>query len=149
LKGHHRDGGRTKDKSSKHDRSSVAAVALDKNRSEQGGKSPTQDETHSIRETLRMKPPPPRRLAVTRVVPIAPHRFMLAVARLKSRRASSWRCGRESAAARWPCGCGPSIVNLMLVPGYYDVALRDFGLSVGALALGQLSQQYDRRRMFA
>jgi len=36
------------------------------------------------------------------------------------------------------------IVNLLMLPGYYDVALRDFGLSLGALALGRLSSQYDR-----
>lgn len=37
------------------------------------------------------------------------------------------------------------IVNLLLIPGYYDVALRDFGLFLGALALGRLSQQFDNR----
>jgi uncharacterized membrane protein HdeD (DUF308 family) len=31
------------------------------------------------------------------------------------------------------------ILNLLLVPGYFDVALRDFGLSLGALALARLS----------
>ena len=31
------------------------------------------------------------------------------------------------------------IVNLLLYPGYYDIALRDFGLSLGALALARLS----------
>jgi hypothetical protein len=31
------------------------------------------------------------------------------------------------------------IVNLLTVPGFYDVALRDFGLLVGALALGRLA----------
>jgi len=35
------------------------------------------------------------------------------------------------------------IVNLLLVPGYFDVALRDFGLALGALALARLSQSYD------
>ncbi len=35
------------------------------------------------------------------------------------------------------------IVNLMLVGGFYDVALRDFGLFLGALALGRLSRTYD------
>ena len=35
------------------------------------------------------------------------------------------------------------IVNLMLVPGFYDVALRDFGLSLGALALARLSQEFE------
>jgi len=32
------------------------------------------------------------------------------------------------------------IVNLLLIPGYFDVALRDFGLLLGALALGRLSE---------
>jgi len=35
------------------------------------------------------------------------------------------------------------IVNLLLVPGYFDVALRDLGLALGALALGRLSQIFD------
>ena len=34
------------------------------------------------------------------------------------------------------------IINLLLIPGYFDVALRDFGLSLGALALGRLSVEY-------
>src|SRR6266571_1745639 len=34
------------------------------------------------------------------------------------------------------------IINLFLIPGYFDIALRDFGLLLGALALGQLSQQF-------
>src|ERR1051325_9390193 len=32
------------------------------------------------------------------------------------------------------------ILNLLSIPGYYDVALRDLGLLLGALALGRLSQ---------
>jgi hypothetical protein len=36
------------------------------------------------------------------------------------------------------------IVNLLLIPGYFDVALRDFGLSLGALALARLSHEFDR-----
>jgi hypothetical protein len=37
------------------------------------------------------------------------------------------------------------IVNLVvLLGGYYDVALRDFGLLLGALALGRLSHAYAR-----
>ncbi|HMG04989.1 MAG TPA: hypothetical protein VK581_05975 [Chthoniobacterales bacterium] len=31
------------------------------------------------------------------------------------------------------------IVNLLMIPGYFDVALRDLGLCLGALALGKLS----------
>ena len=36
------------------------------------------------------------------------------------------------------------VVNLLLIPGYYDIALRDFGLALGALALARLSQKFDR-----
>ena len=35
------------------------------------------------------------------------------------------------------------IVNLLLIPGYFDVALRDFGLALGALALARLSAKFD------
>ena len=35
------------------------------------------------------------------------------------------------------------IVNLLMIPGYFDVALRDLGLSLGALALARLSAEYD------
>ena len=36
------------------------------------------------------------------------------------------------------------VVNLLMIPSYYDVALRDFGLALGALALARLSQEFDR-----
>ena len=36
------------------------------------------------------------------------------------------------------------IINLSLIPGYFDVALRDFGLLLAALALARLSQQFSR-----
>jgi hypothetical protein len=35
------------------------------------------------------------------------------------------------------------IVNLLLLHNFYDIALRDFGLSLGALALGRLSQAFN------
>ncbi|PYL48487.1 MAG: hypothetical protein DMF32_09190 [Verrucomicrobia bacterium] len=34
------------------------------------------------------------------------------------------------------------IINLLLIPGYFDIALRDFGLFLAVLALARLSQQY-------
>lgn len=34
------------------------------------------------------------------------------------------------------------VVNLLMIPGYYDVALRDFGLALGAFALGRLASEY-------
>jgi hypothetical protein len=36
-------------------------------------------------------------------------------------------------------------VNLFLVPGFYDIALRDFGLSLGALALARLSRDFNSK----
>ena len=39
---------------------------------------------------------------------------------------------------------GGIIFNLLTYSGYYDIALRDFGLLVGALALWRLSVEYDR-----
>jgi hypothetical protein len=36
------------------------------------------------------------------------------------------------------------IANLLLIPGYFDIALRDLGLFLGALALARLSQQFAR-----
>lgn len=44
--------------------------------------------------------------------------------------------------AAWLAGI---IVNLLTVPGFYDVALRDFGLLVGAVALARLAAKYSRR----
>jgi hypothetical protein len=43
--------------------------------------------------------------------------------------------------AAWLLGI---IVNLLLVGGYLDVALRDLGLMLGALALARLSTIYDK-----
>lgn len=42
--------------------------------------------------------------------------------------------------AAWLAGI---IINLLSYPGFYDVALRDFGLLLGALALGRLAYVYD------
>jgi hypothetical protein len=43
--------------------------------------------------------------------------------------------------AAWLLGI---IVNLLLIPGFYDVALRDFGLFIAAVALGRLATEFDR-----
>jgi len=42
--------------------------------------------------------------------------------------------------AAWLAGI---IINLLLIPGFYDIALRDVGLCIGALALGRLAAIYD------
>ncbi len=41
--------------------------------------------------------------------------------------------------AAWLAGI---IVNLLSIPGYYDIALRDFGLLVAAVALARLAVRY-------
>ena len=41
--------------------------------------------------------------------------------------------------AAWLAGI---ILNLLTIPGFYDVALRDFGLLVAALALSRLAVKY-------
>ncbi|MFJ4428571.1 hypothetical protein [Streptomyces bobili] len=41
--------------------------------------------------------------------------------------------------AGWLAGI---IVNLLTIPGHYDIALRDFGLLLGAVALARLAQRY-------
>jgi uncharacterized membrane protein YphA (DoxX/SURF4 family) len=38
---------------------------------------------------------------------------------------------------------GGIIVNLLTYSGYYDIALRDFGLLLGALTLARLASRYD------
>ena len=38
---------------------------------------------------------------------------------------------------------GGIIINLLTYSGYYDIALRDFGLMLGALTLGRLASRYD------
>jgi uncharacterized membrane protein YphA (DoxX/SURF4 family) len=38
---------------------------------------------------------------------------------------------------------GGIVVNLLTHSGYYDIALRDFGLMLGALTLGRLASVYD------
>jgi hypothetical protein len=48
--------------------------------------------------------------------------------------------------AGWLAGI---IVDLLLIPGYYDIALRDFGLLLAALTLFRLASAYDRRPLLS
>jgi hypothetical protein len=45
--------------------------------------------------------------------------------------------------AGWLAGI---IVNLLTIPGHYDIALRDFGLLLGAVALARLAKRYHRKQ---
>jgi len=81
--------------------------------------------------------------SIARVLPVSTHNFMLAAGTIEVIAgllvAIKPRIGAYVVAA-WLCGI---IVNLLLVPSFFDIALRDFGLALGALALGRLSEQYD------
>ena len=82
--------------------------------------------------------------AVARVLPVTAHTFMLAVGVVEVVAgllvAFLPRVGGY-VVMLWLWGI---IVNLLLARGYYDIALRDFGLSLGALALARLSQEFRR-----
>ena len=56
----------------------------------------------------------------------------------RSSPASSSRSSRATARTSSPAWLAGIIVNLVTASGYYDIALRDFGLLLGALALGRL-----------
>ena len=79
---------------------------------------------------------------VTQILPVTARTFMLAVGVIEVIAgllvAARPQVGAYVVAA-WLWGI---IVNLLLVPGYYDIALRDFGLSLGALALARLSREF-------
>jgi hypothetical protein len=81
---------------------------------------------------------------VTPIIPISGHVFMVLVGVIEVAAgvlvAVRPRIGAYIVVL-WLWGI---IVNLLLVSGFYDIALRDFGLSLGALALARLSQEFKR-----
>jgi len=80
---------------------------------------------------------------VARTLPISAHQFMLLVGIVEIVAAVVVALrplyGAYLVAAWLFC----IIVNLLLSLGNYDIALRDFGLLLAALALGKLSVDYD------
>jgi len=82
---------------------------------------------------------------IASLLPVAGHTFMLIVGAIEIVAAILVavrpRFGGYVVAA-WLWGI---IVNLLLIPGYYDIALRDFGLSLGALALAALAERFERQ----
>ena len=79
---------------------------------------------------------------VTKILPFSDHTFMLAVGVVEIIAgilvAVRPRIGAY-VVALWLWGI---IANLLLAANFYDIALRDFGLSLGALALARLSQEF-------
>jgi hypothetical protein len=80
--------------------------------------------------------------SIERQLPVSGHTFMLFVGVVEMAAAvlvaTRPRIGAYVVAA-WLLGI---IANLLLIPGYFDVALRDFGLALGALALARLSEEF-------
>lgn len=80
---------------------------------------------------------------VAQLLPINAHTLMLAVGVVEIIAgllvAFKPRIGAYVVSA-WLMGI---VINLVTYPGYFDIALRDFGLALGALALGRLSRIYD------
>lgn len=79
---------------------------------------------------------------VTRMLGVSAHTCMLGVGVIEvvagllvatAPRIGAWLVGI------WFCGI---VVNLLTIPGYFDIALRDFGLALGAFALARLSAEY-------
>jgi uncharacterized membrane protein YphA (DoxX/SURF4 family) len=80
---------------------------------------------------------------INRLMPGTGHSFMLFVGIVEITAglvvALKPRYGAYLVAA-WLAGI---VVNLLTYSGYYDIALRDFGLLLGALTLGRLAMKYD------
>ena len=79
---------------------------------------------------------------VARMLPIDGHTFMLGVGIVEvlagaivavMPRIGGWIVGF------WLCGI---ILNLLSIPAYFDIALRDLALALGAFALARLSAEY-------
>jgi uncharacterized membrane protein YphA (DoxX/SURF4 family) len=83
--------------------------------------------------------------AIARLLPVPAHTFMYVVGVVEivagllvaiRPRVFAWL------VAAWLLAI---IANLAILGGYWDIVLRDFGLTLGAIALARLSQVWDRR----
>jgi hypothetical protein len=80
---------------------------------------------------------------VTRVLGIAPHTFMQAAGVIEIVAGIGIALKPKIfgyVVSAWLLGI---VMNLLMTGQYFDIALRDFGLSLGALALARLSTRYD------
>jgi hypothetical protein len=80
----------------------------------------------------------------TKMLPVAEHTFMQVVGVVEIAAGllvAFWPRVGGYVVALWLLGI---VANLLLFPGFYDIALRDFGLSLGALALARLSSEYGK-----
>jgi hypothetical protein len=80
---------------------------------------------------------------VTRTLPVPGHTFMLGVGLIEivaGLLVAFMPAIGGLVVAAWLCGI---ILNLLSIPGYYDVALRDLGLAFGAFALARLATEFN------
>ena len=80
---------------------------------------------------------------IANLLPFSAHTFMLVVGIIEIVAGIGvWLKPRifSYVVAGWLLGI---ILNLLLTGQYFDVALRDFGLALGALALGRFAQTWD------
>jgi hypothetical protein len=83
---------------------------------------------------------------VTQILPVSGRTFMLGVGIVEIVAAllvAFMPAIGGMVVGAWLCGI---ILNLLTIPGYYDVALRDLGLALGAFALSRLATEYDSRQ---
>jgi hypothetical protein len=78
------------------------------------------------------------------MLPVSAHTFMLGVGVIEI--VAALLVAFIPAIGAWIvvalCGI---ILNLLSIPGYYDVALRDLGLVLGAFALARLAAEFHPR----
>jgi hypothetical protein len=82
---------------------------------------------------------------VTKMLPVSAHTFMLGVGLIEivaGLLVAFMPAIGGLVVGAWLCGI---ILNLLTIPGYYDVALRDLGLALGAFALSRLATEFDPR----
>ena len=79
---------------------------------------------------------------VARVSPIQPHGLMLLVGVIEIVAGIGVALKPRIFAYIVAAWLALIIINLLLIPGYFDVALRDLGLLLAALALARLSQPF-------
>jgi hypothetical protein len=81
----------------------------------------------------------------TRFLPVSGHRFMLGVGVVEI--IAALLVAVAPAIGGWVVGLWllGIVLNLLSIPAYFDIALRDFGLALGAFALARLATEFDRR----
>jgi hypothetical protein len=82
---------------------------------------------------------------LSRPLPVTPHQAMYAVGVVEVVAGLVVAFHPRLGAVVVVAWLGGIIVNLLLLPGFYDVALRDFGLLLAAVALQRLATRFDPR----